>query len=154
MDIEALSLLADVLPPVAVPEHARARFHAELHGAQRFAPLAQEIAELFSVPLPTLQAALARVDDESAWIALPAPGPQLLPVQGRVVLSRLAAGTRIPHHAHKARELTYVLDGIIVSDGVEHGRSECMDMAPGTAHALHVSDDDDCLVVFASLSAL
>ena len=149
MDLEALTLLADALPPVPVPVLARARFHHELKGSARFAPLAQEISELFSAPLPAVLAALARIDDASAWLALPAPGPQILPLHGRVVISRLAAGTKIPRHTHKARELTYVLDGLLVSDGVEHGRAEHMDMAPGTEHALHVSDDEDCVVVFA-----
>jgi anti-sigma factor ChrR (cupin superfamily) len=71
-------------------------------------------------------------------------------VHGRTVISRLPAGTRIPRHTHEAREITYVLDGILISDGVEHRRAACLDMAPGTAHALRVSEEDACLVVFAS----
>lgn len=152
MDLEALSLLAEALPPVAVPEHARARLHHALTGAARFLPLAQDIADRFEAPLPAVLAALARIDEPSAWLSLPAPGPQIIPLHGRTVISRLSAGTRIPRHVHRAREVTYVLDGRLVSDGVEHGRAECMDMAPGTEHALYVSDDEDCVVVFAILS--
>jgi quercetin dioxygenase-like cupin family protein len=148
MDVAALSLLADALAPVAPPSVLRERLVAELAGPQRFAPLAQEISDVFEVPLPAVLAALARVDDDTAWLGAPSPGPQILPVHGRTVISRLNAGTRIPHHGHKAREITYVLDGTLVSDGEEHRRASCMDMAPGTTHALHVSDDEDCMVVF------
>jgi len=149
MDVAALSLLADALPAVEPPPALRERLLAELAGPQRFAPLAQEISDTFAVPLPAVLAALARIDDDAAWL-LPSPsGPHILPVQGRTVISRLAAGTVIPRHRHKARELTYVLDGLLISDGAEHGRASCIDMAPGTEHALVVGDEGDCVVVFA-----
>lgn len=148
MEVAALSLLADALSPVEPPAALRQRLVAELQGTHRFAPLAQEIADTFEVPLPAVLAALARIDDAAAWLGAPSPGPQILPLHGRTVISRLKAGTRIPHHGHKAREITYVLDGTLVSDGVEHRRASCMEMAPGTTHALHVSEDEDCMVVF------
>jgi len=150
MNTQALSLLAEALPAAAVPASARARFYAELTGTHRYAPLCQEIADTFEVPLAAVHAALERMDDESAWLSLPAPGPKVLPLHGRCVISRLAAGTRIPRHTHQARELTYVLDGLLVSDGIEHGRGACMDMAAGTEHALEVSPGEDCVVVFAT----
>jgi anti-sigma factor ChrR (cupin superfamily) len=148
MDVAALSLLADALPPIEPPAEWRERLISALAGPQRFAPLAQEIADTFEVPLTAVLAALARVDDDAAWLGAPSPGPQILPVHGRTVISRLNAGTRIPHHGHKTREITYVLDGTLLSDGVPHRRASCVDMAPGTTHALHVSDDEDCMVVF------
>jgi hypothetical protein len=152
-DLAALALLADILPPVAPPAAARARLLAALNGPARFAPLAREIAETFLVPVEAVLAGLARIDDDSAWLGAPSPGPSILPVHGRVVISRLPAGTRIPQHAHKTREVTYVLDGLLISDGTPHRRASCMDMAPGTEHALQVSDDEDCIVVFVSFPA-
>jgi len=150
LDLEALSLLADALPIVAPPPELRARLHAELTGSARFAPFAQEIADTFQTPLSVVLAALARIDDHAAWLGSPS-GPGVLPMHGRAVISRLPAGTRIPRHTHTAREITYVLDGTLISDGVEHGRASCVDMAPGTSHELRVGDEDACLVVFASL---
>lgn len=147
-ELQLLELLADALPAEQVPADARALFHAELRATSRYAPFALEIARIFAVPLETVRVALARVDDPSAWLAMPAPGSAVLPLHGRVVISRLPAGTKIPRHTHKARELTYVLDGVLVSDGVEHSRASCCDMPPGTAHELHVAGDHDCLVVF------
>jgi hypothetical protein len=154
MDDAAMSLLAERLPPSAPPSEARARLLAELKGPQRFAPFAAEIAERFGAPLPVVQAALARIDDASAWLKSPKSTLDLLPVHltmnGAVVISRLAAGTRIPKHKHAVREVTYVLDGELITDGDSHGRAACLDMAEGTEHELQVSDEEDCLVVFAS----
>lgn len=148
MDIAALSLLADALPAVEPPAALRQRLLSELEGPHRFAPLAQEIADTFAVPLPAVLAALARIDDGAAWLGAAVPGPRILPLHGRTVISQLAPGTKIPHHGHKARELTYVLDGLLISNGTPHGRGSCMDMAPGMEHALEVSDEGDCIVVF------
>lgn len=150
-DAEALALLVDGLPAVQPPAHARARLLAELTGAARLTPLAREVAERFGVPLARVLEAFARIDDDGAWHGSPAPGPAFLPLHGRTVISRLPAGTRIPRHTHALRELTFVLDGSIFSDGVEHRRASVMDMAPGTAHALHVSGAQSCLVVFAEV---
>lgn len=150
MILAAMSLLVDALPIAAPPLELRARLHAELTGAARFAPFAQEIADTFDAPLQVVLAALARIDDQAAWLGSRS-GPGILPVHGRTVISRLPAGTRIPRHTHEARELTYVLDGSLISDGVEHRRASCLDMAPGTAHALSVGEQEACLVVFASL---
>jgi hypothetical protein len=149
-ELQLLELLADALPPQPIPAEARALFHADLRASSRYAPFAPEIAKIFSVPLASALTALARIDDPSAWLAMPTPGSAVLPMHGRVVISRLPAGMKIPRHKHKTREITYVLDGILVSDGVEHARAACCDMAVGTEHELHVGGDDDCVVVFLS----
>jgi quercetin dioxygenase-like cupin family protein len=154
MDDAALSLLAETLPAIAPPSEARARLLAQMKGPQRFAPFAEEIAARFGAPLPVVQAALARIDEPAAWLKSPTLSLSLLPVHltssGAVVISRLAAGTRIPKHKHTVREVTYVLDGVLVSDDKAHGRAACLDMPAGSEHALQVSDDEECLVVFAS----
>lgn len=149
-ELKLLELLADALPAQPVPADARALFLAELRHGSRYAPFANEIAQRFAVPLESVRLALSRIDDPSAWLVMPAPGSAVLPLHGRVVISRLPAGTKIPRHKHRTREITYVLDGILVSDGVEHRRASCCDMAVGTEHELHVGGDDDCMVVFLS----
>jgi hypothetical protein len=149
-DLEAMSLLAASLPPVEPSPAARSRFQQALHRA-RFAPFAPEIAEKLSIPTEILLAALERVDDDDAWIGLPTQTLRFLHVRDRIVISRLRAGTHIPHHRHATREFTYVLDGVLLAGEVEHGRAACLDMPPGTEHELRVSEDGDCLVVFALL---
>jgi anti-sigma factor ChrR (cupin superfamily) len=153
-DAAAWALLADALPAADVPSEARARFHALIAGAERFAPLAPEIAEVFDAPLDSVRSALSRIDEPAAWVALPVPGLQVMPVhargQGAVVIAKLRAGTRIPRHTHRTRELTYVLDGVLITEGGERGRAACLDMAEGSEHALDVGPAEDCLVVFAS----
>jgi quercetin dioxygenase-like cupin family protein len=154
MDEAALSLLAETLPAVPVPSEARARLFAQIDGPLRFAPFAEEIAARFGAPVAVVRAALARIDDPSAWLKSPTSSLSLMPVHltstGAVVISRLAAGTRIPKHKHAVREVTYVLDGVLISDDRAHGRAACLDMPPGSEHALQVSEDEECLVVFAS----
>ena len=145
-----LAPLAHVLPEVRPSASARASLLERLRGPARFAPFASEIAAAFDAPLPAVLSALSRIDDPTAWLG-PVPGARVLPLHGRVVVSRLPAGTRIPHHQHATRELTYVLDGTLISDDTEHQRGACLDMAPGTGHALRIGDADECLVVFTSL---
>jgi len=147
-DLQTLSVIAEALPLVEPAPAARIRFCQALQRA-RFAPFAREIADRLSIPSESVLAALERVDDD-AWIGLPTQGLRILPVQGRVVIARLRAGTRIPRHRHPTREFTYVLDGVLIIAGVEYRRAACLDMAPGTRHdELRVSEDGDCTVVFA-----
>jgi hypothetical protein len=146
---EALLLLASALPAVEPPVASRSRLLAELRGPSRFAPFADEVAKVFAAPIEAVLTAFARIDDESAWLGPPTGLAHMLPIHGRVVLSRLKRGLRIPKHAHQTRELTYVLSGLLVADGVEHRAGACMDMAPGTEHALEVAGERDCFAVFA-----
>lgn len=153
-DTDAWALLANELPAATLPSAARARFHALVKGRERFAPFANEIARSFNAPLDAVRGALGRIDDPAAWLALPVPGLQVIPVcstsNGGVVIGKLRAGTRIPRHRHRTRELTFVLDGELIAEGKTHTRAACLDMPEGTEHTLDVSPTDDCLVVFAS----
>lgn len=147
-DLELMSLLVEALPVIEPSPDARSRFRQALQRA-RFAPFAREIAAQLSICFESVRAALDRVDDGDAWIGLPT-GLRILPVHGRVVIARLRAGTRIPRHRHATREFTYVLEGALISAGVEHCRAACLDMPPGSEHDdLRVSEHADCTVVFA-----
>jgi anti-sigma factor ChrR (cupin superfamily) len=147
-DLEVISLLAEALPMIDPPPAARSRFRQALQRA-RFAPFAREIADKLALSSDAVLRALERVGDDDAWIGLPT-GLRILPIHGRVVIARLRAGTRIPRHHHATREFTYVLEGALVTAGVEHRRAACLDMAPGTQHdELRVSEHADCTVVFA-----
>jgi len=148
----AVALLATTLPPVAPPRAIRERLMAALRGPERYAPHVPEVAQRFGIGEDQLRAAFARIDRSDAWMAGLLPSSSMLVVHdepGRaVVLARLEAGARIPHHRHTVRELTYVLDGALSADGQAVTRAGLLDMAPGSEHALEVLGDHECLVVF------
>ena len=158
IDDAMLSLLADGLEPAAPDPAVRARLLAALHGSERLAPFAAEAARAFGVELGAMREALARVNDASAWLPGFWPGSRLLItpqlMRAQTVISELPPGIRIPRHRHGGRELTYVLDGVLVENGsLRHGAGALLDMPGGSEHEVSVPDDSECLVVFASFQA-
>ena len=150
---ELWSLLASALQPEAPPSGLREKLLAQLHGEQRWAPFASEIARTFGLDLAQTRAALARIADPAAWQPGFWPGswfsstPALQ--QARTVIARLPAGTRIPSHRHAGRELTYVLAGeLIENDQQRHGPGALLDMPADSRHDIAVAADAECLVVF------
>lgn len=148
----AVALLATTLPPVAPPSAIRERLMAALRGPERYAPHVPEVALRFGLGESQLRAAFARIDRSEAWMPGLLPNSSMLVVHdepGRaVVLARLEAGARIPHHRHAVRELTYVLDGELSAGGKRVTRACLLDMPPGSEHAIDVVGDHECLVVF------
>ena len=123
-------------------------------GPERASALfAQELSRAFRVTREAALQALRRVSDASAWRPGLLPGSQLLTTDALsevgAVIARLPAGTRIPTHQHRGRETTFVLQGLLIEDGrAQHGPSALLDMPAGSAHAITVSDQAECLVVF------
>jgi anti-sigma factor ChrR (cupin superfamily) len=131
----------------------RARLLAQLHGPERFAPFAAEVARAFSLPVADAQEALRLVQGSEGWVPGLWPGSQIFftpqLIKANTVISRLAPGTRIPRHLHGTRELTYVLDGVLLEDdATRHSSGTCLDMPAGSEHDVGVPADADCLVVF------
>jgi quercetin dioxygenase-like cupin family protein len=150
---EAWSVLARGLEPEAPNEAMRARLLAQLAGPERFALFAEDLSRAFRVTREDALQALRRVPDASAWRPGLLAGSQFLTTQAlseaRVVIARLPAGTHIPTHQHHDRETTLVLQGLLIEDGrIQHGPGALLDMPAGTAHAITVSGQTDCLVVF------
>lgn len=149
----ALALLSLALEPVAPEAGARDRLLAELRGPRRFAPFTSAVATTFGLPLEHARHALTLFQDPSVWRPGAFPGSAVAPLEGppgcNLLLARLPAGTRIAHHVHPGRELTFVLQGRLIEDRQRSCTSgQALDMAPGTAHEIAVGDDGECLVVF------
>jgi quercetin dioxygenase-like cupin family protein len=150
---EAWSALALGLEPEPPNPALRARLLAQLAGPERFALFAEDLSRAFGVTREAALHALRRIPDPSAWRPGLHAGTQLLSTdalsEARVVIARLPAGTLIPKHYHHGREATLVLQGLLIEDGrTEHGPGALLDMPAGSAHAIAVSDQAGCLVVF------
>jgi quercetin dioxygenase-like cupin family protein len=150
---EAWSTLALSLTPVAPAPEVRARLLAALSGPERFTLFAAEVARAFELSPETAREALRAIDDESAWSEGELPGSVFLStpalLAARVFISRLPARTRIPKHPHPSREVTMVLEGLLIEDGCkQHGPGAVLDMSPGTEHEIVVGADAACTVVF------
>jgi hypothetical protein len=151
---EPWSLLAESLAPAATNPTDRERLLQLLRGPERFSPFAFEISRAFGVDVAVVRESLARIHDAHAWVPGLWPGSSLLVVpklaEIRTVIGRLPGGTRIERHQHAARELTYVLDGVLLEDGaVRHGPGALLDKEPGSEHGVVIPAADECLVGFA-----
>ena len=135
------------------PPALRRRLLEALNGPERFAPFVPAIARDFGVTQEAVRAALERIPDPDAWQPAILPGSWFIATDGlrqaRTVISRLPAGTRIPAHRHAGLEMTYVLDGELLEDGVTQvGPGELLAMNAGSEHRLEVAGSGECLVVF------
>lgn len=152
-EARARELLAENAAPMAVDEQARARLWAALE-TERYLPFCNELAAHFDFGEAAMRALLATLADPAAWTRGEppvqryvdfTPGARLLPLRAGFV--RLAAGARIARHRHRDRELTMVLEGVLVDDG---GRSyrpgDVIEMAVGSVHALAVPEDQEAVV--------
>ena len=148
-----LAALAEALEPGSPDPAVRVRLLAALRGPERWSPFASEVAAAFGLELSAAREALALVHDGSAWHPGFWPGSRSLITpslrQAQAVIAKLPGGIRIPQHRHAVRELTYVLDGVLIENGTTHHRAgTLLAMEPGSAHEVSVPDDDECLVVF------
>ena len=71
------------------------------------------------------------------------------PLHGGFV--RLLGGTGFPMHRHRDRELTFVLSGRLYDDAGRHyAPGSVIEMAPGSAHSLRVTDEAPALLAVLS----
>ncbi len=155
---EAWTALALALPPSPPPGDLRARVLAAAERAAPYRSFLPRLAECFDLSEPAVHALLARMDDAKAWTqgigatlaflhfeagpALTASGAA--PHCG---VARMRSGARVPRHAHKAREITFVLRGVVTDDGgATFAAGQVLDMAPGSSHSLRVSGEPDALL--------
>ncbi|MBM4361628.1 MAG: cupin domain-containing protein [Deltaproteobacteria bacterium] len=149
LDEEALSLLALSLPAVPPSAAARARMLAALEGESRYVPFATTLARLFDLPEVGVRALLARAADPAEWREgfLPVErflhfdaGPAMVGLRAGLV--QMLAGTEIPAHRHREREITLVLEGALTDgDGRAVGPGEWLDMPAGSVHSLRIDGD-------------
>jgi hypothetical protein len=155
---EAWTALALALPPSPPPGDLRARILASAERAVPYRAFLPHLAACFDLSEPAVHALLARMDDPKAWTqgigatlaflhfeagpALTASG-----VAPHCGVARMRSGARVPRHAHKAREITFVLRGVVTDDGgATFGAGQLLDMAPGSSHSLRVSGEPDALL--------
>jgi quercetin dioxygenase-like cupin family protein len=149
----AFSALALSLDPVEPPAEVRARLLAALHTHERFTLFASDVAREFGLSSEAALAALRAIDDASAWHSGAGPGSGWLITPAlraaRVVIARLPPNSVIRRHSHAHRELTFVLDGLLIEDGAKRcGPGTLLAPAIGTDHELSVGGDEPCTVVF------
>jgi hypothetical protein len=156
--LNSLAVLAEQLEPGVPEPGVRARLLGALRTRERWAPFAAEVASAFGLELAAAREALARIHDPSAWVPGFWPGSRLLItpqlMRAQTVVSALPPGIRISRHRHTGRELTYVLDGVLLENGAQrHTTGALLDMQGVSEHEISVPDDSECLVVFSSRGA-
>jgi hypothetical protein len=122
---------------------------ATIEGPARYHPFCAELSRHFALTEDEMRELLGRIDGASTWRRGAAPlegyynfrpGPSLLPLHGGFV--RLLGGAGFPMHRHRDRELTFVLSGRLHDDAGRHYEpGSVIDMAPGSAHSLSVTDE-------------
>ena len=151
--------LSEALEALSSDAQARGRILDALKPYDRFARFEAAVADLLQVSRVEAAAALARIDDATAWQEQ-APGIALLPVacgpNAGFVYSgfiRVEAGLTFPQHEHLGEELTFVLQGAFEEDsqGLRFGPGEPARMATGTRHGFRVPPDGPHLVGLVTL---
>ena len=151
---DAWELLALSLEPVLPPPEARSRLMAEVTGRLRYAPFAGDLSRHFELGAADVDALLARVSDAGAWtpgidpiVAFLhfRPGPELRPLRAGLV--RMKAGARVPTHRHRDRELTYVLEGVVLDEtGKRFSAGEAIVAPAGSVHSISVDTAREAVI--------
>jgi hypothetical protein len=144
-----VELLAKTLEPLEAPAGGRVRLMAAIEGPARYLPFCAELSRHFELSQDKMRELLGCIDVAPAWRRGAAPlegyfnfrpGPSLLPLHGGFV--RLLGGAGFPMHRHRDRELTFLLSGRLHDDAGRHYEpGSVIDMPPGSAHSLSVTDE-------------
>jgi hypothetical protein len=146
--------LASSLPPATPPGALRSRLMDAVSGPARYLPFCADLAQRFALSPAEMRALLSQIDEPGRWT--PGiepiqgfldfrPGPPLLGMHGGFV--RMRQGMHFPLHRHRRRELTYVLEGVLLDGtGERRGPGQVFDMAAGSAHSLTAVGTGDALV--------
>jgi quercetin dioxygenase-like cupin family protein len=153
-DPTLLALWATALSKEAPPSDQRARLMAALE-AEPFLPFCAELARHVDLSQQEVRALLAQSAKPDAWTRSTPPvagyidfepGPRVAPLRAGFV--KLSGGARLARHEHLERELTFVLEGVLIDDGDRrYLPGDIIDMPIGSAHALSVPDDGKATVV-------
>jgi len=153
-DPRAWSLLADTLEPVEPPSELRARLLAGLQGRERFTPFAAEVSRAFGVEHGLVLDSLRAFGEGKGVLPGLFAGSVMLPVpmlpRPRLLLASMPAAMLVPEHTHSARELTYVLSGLLYeNEARSYGPGTLLEIGSGASHRLRVDDGAPCFVAFA-----
>lgn len=139
--------------PEAPPADGRARLLHALTGVARFRPLMAPLERLTDLGAGALTEVLRRIDDAASWID-GAPGIRYFhfhvgpaaptPAAGLV---RLRPGAVFPRHRHLGPEVSFVLDGVLVEGGRQHGPGSVLESATDSEHEYAAGPGRDLLLV-------
>ena len=146
-------LLLEDLPPAELQPDALALALARIDRppAPR-GPAPPRPSDWIQVPAEVL---LALKDSGRRW----APGAWISPVskgpgKARTYLLGMAAGRGVPRHTHTGREMTCVVKGFFLDDGVLYGPGDFTEHDGSVKHAPQATDDGDCVCLMAVASPL
>lgn len=154
---ETWALLSLALDPADPAPADRDRLLLEVTGEGRYLPFRAGLEHHFDLSRATASALLARLQHAEAWTAGVAPilgflhfrpGPRL----GRAHCGfvRMKRGMQIPAHRHLDRELSYVLEGLLLDEaGNQYGPGAAIEMPASSVHTLKVSPESDALIATA-----
>lgn len=157
--IEASSMLAAELEPVAPSAAARERLLADLE-PKRFFPHVPALAKLLDLAAEKVEQLLGLIDDAKAWEPSPFPGIDLIHFEGGPnVLApdtgfvRFPAGFPFPKHKHHGPEIVYVLQGSLHdSDGHVYVPGEACPKTVDDIHSFTVGTECDAVIVVVQVS--
>jgi mannose-6-phosphate isomerase-like protein (cupin superfamily) len=156
---EAWVALSLALPPSPPPSDLRGRVMAAAERAAPYRPFLPPLAACFDLSERAVHDLLARMDDPKAWTPgvgatlafLHFEGGPRLAESGAMPhcgVARMRSGARVPRHAHKAREVTFVLRGAVTEgEGRRFEAGQVLDMPPGSTHSLRITGEPDALLV-------
>lgn len=146
-------VMLEDLPGTALDPDALARALAQI---DRPVPVATEgptaPADWIKVPADVLAAlnGPGRRGAFGAWVSTVSKDPGT----GRTYLIGMAKGRGVARHTHSGREMTCVLKGSFVDDGVVYGPGDFTEHDGSVLHAPQATLDEDCVCLLAATSRL
>ena len=145
--------LNETVAPVAPPAAALATLLQKVRAEDRIAWLAPQLAELYDLSIDAALKVIAQIRDPTAWMAGPAPGLSLLPVnagpkagEALAALVRLEPGQQFPEHPHLGPEKVLVLEGgYLDSSGAQFWRGDLHESQAGTTHSFRAVGGIACI---------
>ena len=146
-------LLLDDLPGADLNPDALAHVLARIDrpGRPAVPPLSRP-DDWIEVPAEVLRALAGRGRRwaPGAWVSPVTKGPG----KARGYLLGMAAGRGVPRHTHTGQEMTCVLKGSFIDDGVIYGPGDFTEHDGSVKHAPQATDDGDCVCLMAVSSPL
>ena len=145
-------VLLDTLEPAVMGDDALNRALAALdRPLPQAAPqeATTEMPDWIAVSPDVVEAAMQR----RRWAA---PGVWVAPISNdrksgrRSYLLRVAPGMAVPHHGHRGTELTVILKGAFVDDGVEFAAGDFAEVGDEVEHRPHVTRQSECVCLVAA----
>lgn len=146
--------LAQAMPSLAPASDVRTQLFSRLRSSERYTLFGGELASALGMTADAAREALRMIDDARVWQPGDSAGSRMfandaLRERGAIIVD-LPEQTSFAKHAHREREITIVLDGLLIENGsAERRPGDVIDMPIGSEHSIAVAPGHHCLVVFA-----